>query len=301
MEFLELLENIRVPGLNELMLGITELGSVGAFLVIALTILWCFSKKLGYYLFAVGFLGTVANQFMKLAFHIPRPWVLNENLTIVEEARRTAGGYSFPSGHTQNAVGTFGTLLRVTDKKWVKIVSITLIIGIPFSRMYLGVHTPWDVLASFVIGAILVFMLYPVFMGNHSHSIVYFFACMILVSIGFLCYTEFYPFSQVVDRENLDEAVQVSYTLLGAISGFAVACYADYKWIRYPTDAVWWAQIIKVCGGILLIIVVKSVLKVPLTSLFGHCGERAIRYFLVTITAGCIWPLTFRYFSYLRR
>ena len=108
MEFLYLLEKLRVPGLNEFMVAITEFGSETAFLAVALILFWCVDKRQGYYIMSVGFVGTIANQFLKLLCRIPRPWVLDENFTILEQAREGATGYSFPSGHTQNSVGTFG-------------------------------------------------------------------------------------------------------------------------------------------------------------------------------------------------
>ena len=114
MQFLYLLEKIRVPGLNELMLTITHLGEETAFLVLALVVFWCVDKYRGYFVLGVGLMGTVLSQFMKLLFRIPRPWVLDENFTILEEARAEAGGYSFPSGHTQSAVGTFGAIAAST-------------------------------------------------------------------------------------------------------------------------------------------------------------------------------------------
>ena len=77
MEFLYLLEKIRLPGLNELMLAVTELGGELPFLVAALIVFWCVDKRQGYYVLSVGFLGTLTNQFMKLWFRIPRPWVLD--------------------------------------------------------------------------------------------------------------------------------------------------------------------------------------------------------------------------------
>ena len=76
MEFLYFLERIRVPILNELMLLVTQLGEETAFLVIAMIIFWCVDKKKGYYILAVGFIGTLANQFLKLWFRVPRPWVI---------------------------------------------------------------------------------------------------------------------------------------------------------------------------------------------------------------------------------
>ena len=66
MGFLYLLEKIRMPGLNELMLAVTKLGEETAFLIIAMIVFWCVDKKKGYYLLAVGFVGTIINQFLKL-------------------------------------------------------------------------------------------------------------------------------------------------------------------------------------------------------------------------------------------
>ena len=106
MSFLYWLESIRCPFLDAVMQAFTCFGEELAFLLLALTIFWCVSKEEGYYLLFVGFFGTVLNQFLKLLCRIPRPWVRDPDFTIVESARSGAGGYSFPSGHTQNAVGT---------------------------------------------------------------------------------------------------------------------------------------------------------------------------------------------------
>ena len=66
MALLYFLEDIRVPVLNEFMLLITQLGEETAFLVVALVMFWCVDKRRGYYILTVGFLGTLANQFLKL-------------------------------------------------------------------------------------------------------------------------------------------------------------------------------------------------------------------------------------------
>ena len=124
MGFLYFLEDIRMPVLNEFMLAITTLGEETAFLVIALVLFWCVNKYLGYYVLSVGFIGTICNQFLKLLFRIPRPWVLDPDFTILESAREAATGYSFPSGHTQSAVGTFGSICYTAKNKLVKIVAI---------------------------------------------------------------------------------------------------------------------------------------------------------------------------------
>ena len=135
MELLYFFEKIRIPGLNEFMLVITALGEETAFLVIALILFWCIDKYVGYYTLSVGFVGTIANQFLKLWFRIPRPWVLDENFTILEQAREGAGGYSFPSGHTQSAVGTFGSIAATTKNRKICITAIVIAALVAISRM----------------------------------------------------------------------------------------------------------------------------------------------------------------------
>ena len=80
MEFLYLLEKIRVPVLDQLMLLITHLGEETAFLAIAIVVFWCVDKYHGYYLMGVGLFGNMANQFLKIVCRVPRPWVLDPNL-----------------------------------------------------------------------------------------------------------------------------------------------------------------------------------------------------------------------------
>ena len=139
------LESIRTPALDKIMSVITLLGGELFFMVIAVAVFWCVSKREGYYLMIVGFFGTVINQFLKILCCVPRPWVKDPGFTIVESARAEATGYSFPSGHTQNAVATYGGMARYTNKTWLRVLLIVLTVLVAFSRMYLGVHTPLDV------------------------------------------------------------------------------------------------------------------------------------------------------------
>ena len=128
MDFLRMLEGIRTPVLDGFMSVVTYLGSEILFMALAVLVFWCVSKKQGYYLFTVGLAGVVINQFLKLWFRIPRPWVLDPNFSIVESARAEATGYSFPSGHTQNIVGTLGVIAVSNRQKWVRVLCIVFIL-----------------------------------------------------------------------------------------------------------------------------------------------------------------------------
>lgn len=54
----------------------------------------------------------------------------------------------------------------------------------------------------------------------------------------------------------------------------------------------------KLLGGLVLVVLVKSLLKAPLLALCGgHQAAHALRYFLMVLTAGALWPMTFRFFE----
>ena len=302
MDFLYLLEKIRVPGLNELMLAVTELGGEMPFLVIALIVFWCVDKRRGYYVLSVGFLGTLTNQFMKLWFRIPRPWVLDENFTILEQAREAASGYSFPSGHTQNAVGTFGALVVTTKTKLVRYIALALAVLVPFSRMYVGVHTPADVLVAAAIAVCFLLALRPVVFDWDGKYIPMLLIALTVLAAAFLCFVEFWPFPADIDLHNLESGIKNAYTLAGSLAGLIIVYFVDEKYLRFDTKAVWWAQIVKVALGLLAVLAIKSGLKTPIDALCGgHMVARAIRYFLIVIMAGIVWPLTFKWFSKLGR
>lgn len=300
MELLYFFEKIRIPGLNEFMLAITTLGEETAFLVIALVLFWCVDKYVGYYTLSVGFIGTIANQFLKLWFRIPRPWVLDENFTILEQAREGAGGYSFPSGHTQSAVGTFGAIAATTKNRKICITAIVIAALVAISRMYIGVHTPLDVGVSVLLAVVLVFALRPLVFKNRKIGMPILLGAMILMAVGYLCFVEFYKFpAEVLATENYTHGLENAYTLLGALVGLVIVYIVDEKWLNFSVKAVWWAQVLKVIIGLGLVLAVKAGMKGMLNSIFGELVGRSVRYGLIVIMAGILWPLSFRWFAKL--
>ena len=299
MGFLYLLERIRVPGLNEFMLAITKLGEETAFLVIALIVFWCMDKRRGYYILSVGFIGTILNQFMKLWFRVPRPWVKDPNFTILEQAREAASGYSFPSGHTQSSAGTFGALAYTAKNKVIRWICIAVAVLVPLSRMYIGVHTPFEVLVAAAMAVVLIFVLQPVVFRNDGKYIPVLLGIMTLLAIGYLCFVEFYPFPADIDGHNLESGMKNAYTLLGAMIGLLIVYFVDEQYLHFSCCAIWWAQLLKVIGGLAGVLAIKSGLKGILDGMLGVGFGRSARYLLIVLFAGIVWPLTFKWFQKL--
>ena len=300
MQLLYALQEIRNPALDAALQLITRLGEETVFMVVAIVVFWCVSKKGGYYLLSVGFLGTVANQWLKIAFRIPRPWVLDPNFQIVESAREAATGYSFPSGHTQSAVGTFGGVARMTKVTWLRWVCIALALLVSFSRMYLGVHTPLDVGVSLVVATVMVLVFWPIIEKAEEKPAVLGWLLLFLLAVcgAFLVYLKVYPFPADVDAENFAHAVENAWKLTGAIGGMLIAWWADRKFIHFEVKAVWWAQLIKVVVGLGIVVGIKAGLKAPLIALIGNAGvANAVRYGLMVVFAGAVWPLTFKFWG----
>lgn len=302
MEFLYLLEKIRIPALNELMLLITHLGEETAFLAIAIVVFWCVDKYHGYYLMGVGLFGNLANQFLKILCRIPRPWVRDPNFHALEEAIPEASGYSFPSGHSQTAVGTFGCLAVTQKNKIFRAICIAIMILVPFSRMYVGVHTPADVLVGSAMALIMVFAFKPLMLGKGKKNIPIVLAVLTALSLANVLFVEFYHFHADVDADNYASALKNAYTFIGCFAGLLVVYFVDEKKLKFSTEAVWWAQILKAVLGLVVVLLVKEGTKSILVSIIGHeMIARAVRYFLVVTVAGIVWPLTFKWFSKLGR
>jgi undecaprenyl-diphosphatase len=140
------------PSLTKVMRFITDMGSVGLFtvLAVAITIFVIKGWKRAAVWAALSVLGaTILSVSLKYGFHRPRP---------VPFFGVAPHSYSFPSGHSLFSFCVYGTLAGLINARvrslWLRIVVWTvaalLVMAIGFSRIYLGVHYPSDVLAGYL-------------------------------------------------------------------------------------------------------------------------------------------------------
>ena len=299
MEFLNRLAEIRTPFLNAIMQFLTTFGEESFFILIALAFFWCIDKKRGYFLLFTGFAGIAINQILKMIFRIPRPWILDKNFEIVSTAKEQATGYSFPSGHTQVATTLYGGIARSFRDRWEWIAGVSLTLLVGFSRMYLGVHTPKDVLVSLVIGIILVLALYPIVDRNLNRPaiMITILGIMVAVCIGNLIFLYVYPFPSDVDAVNYQDAMETGWKLLGMVLGMCIVYPLEHYKIKFETSAVWWMQLCKLLGGFAIVMAIRLALKTSLNNLLGAPIGGAVRYLLMVLAAGAAIPYLFRYLT----
>lgn len=160
-DFLLYLQNMREAtngAFDQLILFLTTFGETLMPFTIMCLIYWCFSPKAGVFLFSLNGISIFLAQVFKTVACIYRPWVLSDSVHPQADALLRSGGYSFPSGHSTMASSSFGGMAYLLRKnKVVCGLLILLVFAVCFSRLYLGVHTPQDVIVGALTGFLLIF------------------------------------------------------------------------------------------------------------------------------------------------
>ena len=96
------------------------------------------------------------------------------------------------------------------------------------------------------------------------------------------------------------DGLKNGYTVLGLAIGLIAARYADKHKIKWETKANIWAQILKCVCGIILIALTAFAVKQPAKIITGgHFSHYAIRYFVIVVVGGILWPMTFKFWNKL--
>jgi len=144
------IQRVHGPVLDAFFKGVTALGSEDFYFLLLPLLVWCIHFGTGVRLAAVLLLSTFINTGLKDLFALPRPFELDPSVRLYE-----VEGYGMPSAHAQLSAVIWGTLARAVRKTWAWGLAAVLALLIGFSRIYLGVHFPTDVLAGWFIGGLL--------------------------------------------------------------------------------------------------------------------------------------------------
>lgn len=147
---LQIQQHLRTDMLTPFMKIVTFLGNGGWFWILCAVVLLAIPKtrKTGYAaVFSLIFGAIVTNLLLKNIVARPRPFAEIEAL-IPLIAKPT--DFSFPSGHTTASFAVALVMFRMLPKK-IGIPAVVLAALVAFSRLYLGVHYPTDVLVGFLV------------------------------------------------------------------------------------------------------------------------------------------------------
>ena len=152
LDCIRLIQGWASPPLTVLMRIITSLGSTGAYILLLPFVYWCVDEKKGLHLGLMTLVSVWVNLSLKLLLDQPRPFFAGYDPSVGMISERLGG---FPSGHAQNTLVMLTIISSWLTKKWAYIAAAFLCLLVGFSRLYLGVHFPTDVIGGWLIGGVL--------------------------------------------------------------------------------------------------------------------------------------------------
>jgi membrane-associated phospholipid phosphatase len=151
LDFIRQVQSAANPGLTAFMKIVTNFGAAPAYMVLLPLIFWCIDEKKGIRLGLTIMVSTWVNLSLKFLCKQPRPfWPgYDPGLGIITESLN-----GFPSGHAQTSLVMWEIVASWGNKRRFFIIAglVSLLVG--FSRVYLGVHFPTDLVGGWILGGI---------------------------------------------------------------------------------------------------------------------------------------------------
>jgi membrane-associated phospholipid phosphatase len=267
------------PALDIPFKGLTLLGEEAFFLLALPFLYWCVEKSLGARITLLFLFSAWINASAKIIAGQPRPFEYDPRIQKLAEA----GGSGLPSGHTQGAVVFWGYLAAAYSRRWLWIIAAGLIVLIPFSRLYLGMHFPTDLIGGYLIGAgLLIPFLYL------ENSIMHWvFNKPIAWQLGMAISL---PTLLIVLSPGWEKNC---ITAAAALMGMALGFVLERRFVGFDTTGTWPRRILRFIVGIVIIMVLWLGLKIAFTTLEPAGLFRFIRYSLVGMWGAFGAPLLF--------
>jgi len=151
LDFIRVVQTIASPLLTAVVLVITHIGGEAAYMAMLPLLYWCIDEKKGLRLGLAVLISAWINMSLKFLLDQPRPFFEGYDPSLGMINERMGG---LPSGHAQNTLVMLFIIASWLKKKWAFLCAAVLCILIGFSRIYLGVHFPTDIIAGWILGGI---------------------------------------------------------------------------------------------------------------------------------------------------
>ena len=305
-EYLLLLQNFR-NAINDALTPFMEMISLYAITTLCIVpafVYWCVSKRMGLFTFTAWSLTTAFNATLKLTVCAYRPWIRDARILPAGDAIATAGGYSFPSGHTTTATPIYGSFAANLWKRmrFAAFICIAGILLTGFSRNYLGVHTPQDVLVGMMLSICVLWSVAKLmrYFEAHPEKIDVFLLYGIVIGVLMLLYITYksYPMTYQDGRLLVDPKKMMAdgYGDLGKMIGFFIGLYVERHWVKFRAPGATKKGIFICLLGILTLSLVVAFVKPMMYTVFPrHWGKLAYNlvYHMYIV---CGFPLVLKQF-----
>lgn len=276
-------QDVASPFLDTFFQIITMLGEEYFYILIVALFYWNISQKNGMLLGLIFIYSTVINVALKMIVMSPRPF---EVLPDIHGKRlHTAGGYSFPSGHSQGSASFFTGLALVLKRPWFTWFALLLMILVALSRVYLRVHWPVDVIGGLFLGVAVGIAIWKIFQSVwdslakrvlylvllQGFAIVLWFVFVLLESQG------------IVRSEKMGDLFKITGTGMGAVAGYLLQIHFS----SFSTEGSRSLKIIRYLVGIIGALAILLGLKAlfPYTNYFN-----LIRYLILGLWLTFLYP-----------
>ncbi len=299
-QYLLWLQSIRQSmggSLDSFFLFLSKLPISNTPIIVMTLIYWCVDNCAGMYLILNYGWGTTINQLIKNSVCLYRPWIRDARVIPVAGAVPDATGYSFPSGHTCSASTLYGGIGYWYRKhKWISIPLFVLVLLIGFSRNYLGVHHPQDVIVGLVEGFGIVLLNFWALnkIEKEGKGALWYLIAGLATPILIIIYASIktYPMDYI-DGVLIVDPMKMTIdcfsgvgNMIGAVSGW----YINRRWIKFTSDGSFWRRLIRFAAGLAMVLTLQKLIKPAWQATFGNrFGILLIKisiYFFIT----CIFP-----------
>ena len=290
------IQNIRTPFLDAFFTVFRYLGE-SIIPVVFFAVVWWFGyKKQGFFIFLSFCFSVLINFILKVIFCVPRPFIRDPRLIPVGSALDTATGYSFPSTHTAVAVSYFGLLgVKYRKKTYVPIIVAVVCCLIGFSRMYMGVHTPQDILVSLILGFFIVLLVNKIIESISVRddaelilAVTAFagFVIMLLITI-FRVFPDIYYDGQILEVGR--QMQRDLMTMGGALLGFSLGFLCDHFFVHHEGADSKLFNIVITVVGLILVFVIKKLTQ-PFFEDIGYVYGHALLQTILVFFIVALWP-----------
>lgn len=302
-QYLLFLQNIRnAVGdiFNSFCIFITTIAVDYYIMVPALILFWTVDKKKGSKILLSWGTSLGIGAFLKATFCVYRPWVRDSRVQPAEEVLSGATGYSFPSGHSFSA-GGFWNAVALCYKKYKGIVciSVLMVLLTMFSRNYLGVHTPQDVLVGGLVSFICAFAVVKIcdFIEENPEKDWMVLLIVTLITIALLLYITFKQYPEdylngvlLVDPKKMTVD---GFKDPGRFFGIFLGWFLERRFIRFSTDVRPEQKVTRALVGGLLVVFWWTAVASPVGKMIGTNWGYFLTQASTPLLFMTVYPLVF--------